>query len=68
MIPHVEKPLPDDMEAKRIKAASLVRVADDDTAMRRSYEFMLRSQGWQVVCYESAQAFLDDPRARLSDS
>ena len=62
MIPHVEKPLPDEMEAKRIKAASLVRVADDDTAMRRSYEFMLRSQGWQVVCYESAQAFLDDPR------
>lgn len=50
----------DSFEIERIKRVSLVRVVDDDEAMRRSYEFMLRSHGWRVVCYPDAEAFLED--------
>lgn len=50
----------DPFEIERIKRASLVRIVDDDEAMRRSYDFMLKSHGWRVVCYPDAESFLED--------
>ena len=51
MIPEIEKPLPDENEAARIKKIALIRVVDDDAGMLRSYKFMFSSQGWNVKCY-----------------
>ena len=45
MIPEIEKPLPDENEAARIKKIALIRVVDDDAGMLRSYKFMFSSQG-----------------------
>ncbi len=42
-----------------LKAASVVRIVDDDVAMRRSYEFMLTMAKWRTKLYDSAEAFLD---------
>ena len=41
----------------------LVRVIDDDDKVRRSWQFGLEGEGWQVKAYESAVRFLaeDDP-------
>ena len=41
----------------------LVRVIDDDDKARRSWQFVLEGEGWQVKAYESAVRFLaeDDP-------
>lgn len=41
----------------------LVRVIDDDDKVRRSWQFVLEGEGWQVKAYESAVRFLaeDDP-------
>jgi two-component system, LuxR family, response regulator FixJ len=36
-----------------------VYVIDDDEAMRHSLEFLLNSVDFEVVLFESAQAFLD---------
>ncbi len=37
---------------------ALIHLVDDDAAMRRSLVYLLDSVGWQVVAYESAEAFL----------
>ncbi len=37
-----------------------VGVVDDDESMRRSWGRLLRLEGFQVVTYPSAEAFLDD--------
>lgn len=34
-----------------LKAASVVRIVDDDVAMRRSYEFMLTMAKWRTKLY-----------------
>lgn len=41
----------------------VVRVIDDDDKVRRSWQFVLEGEGWQVQAYESAVRFLeeDDP-------
>lgn len=41
----------------------IVRVVDDDDKVRRSWQFVLEGEGWQVQAYESAVRFLqeDDP-------
>lgn len=41
----------------------VVRVIDDDDEVRRSWQFVLEGEGWQVQAYESAVRFLeeDDP-------
>lgn len=37
---------------------SLIRVIDDDDAMRRSWAFLIEGEGWEVVTYSNALAFL----------
>jgi FixJ family two-component response regulator len=41
----------------------IVFVVDDDVSVRESLELLLRSAGWQPRLFESAQRFLDFPRA-----
>lgn len=36
----------------------LVRVIDDDDAMRRSWEFLIEGEGWDVVTYSDALDFI----------
>lgn len=43
---------------------ALVRIVDDDAEQLKSLAFLLRMGGFEVMTYQSAQAFLemDDPR------
>ncbi len=43
----------------------VVFVVDDDVSVRESLELMIRCAGWQPRLFESAQAFLAEPRARV---
>ena len=36
----------------------LVRVIDDDDAMRRSWAFLIEGEGWNVITYSDALDFL----------
>lgn len=53
----------------RLKSAPLpatspiVFVVDDDVSVRESLELLIQNQGWQPEMFESAQEFLDRPRA-----
>lgn len=38
----------------------VVRVIDDDDKVRRSWQFVLEGEGWQVQAYESAVRFLEE--------
>lgn len=38
----------------------VVRVVDDDDKVRRSWQFVLEGEGWQVRAYESAVRFLQE--------
>jgi FixJ family two-component response regulator len=40
----------------------IVFVVDDDIAVREALEQLIRSQGWQVETFKSAQEFLNRPR------
>lgn len=44
--------------AEKEKAASLVRIVDDEEDVREAMALMLRIEGWQAKCYESARQFL----------
>lgn len=48
---------------EHIQQMPVVRVVDDDDKVRRSWQFVLEGEGWQVRAYESAVRFLqeDDP-------
>ena len=43
----------------------IVFVVDDDVSVRESLEPLLKSAGWQPRVFESAQRFLDSPRATV---
>jgi two-component system response regulator FixJ len=42
-----------------MRSSSLVHVIDDDSALRDSLDFLLRSAGFSVKLFESAEAFLE---------
>ena len=46
------------MEIKVDTLNPLIRVIDDDDAMRRSWAFLIEGEGWEVVTYPNALAFL----------
>ena len=41
----------------------IVFVVDDDISVREALELLLKAAGWQAQMFESAQGFLDHPRA-----
>lgn len=43
------------------RAASVVRIVDDDEAVRRALKTMLEIEGFRVADWPSADAFLADP-------
>ena len=45
--------------------ADIVFVVDDDVSVRESLELLLKGAGWQPRIFESAQRFLDYPRATV---
>lgn len=49
---------PSDKETKLDNLKPLIRVIDDDHAMRRSWAFLIEGEGWEVVTYSNALAFL----------
>ena len=57
--------------ARRMDAATManltpiVFVVDDDISVRESLELLLKDAGWQPLMFESAQRFLDYPRATV---
>jgi FixJ family two-component response regulator len=51
-------------ESKSPKSTSpIVFIVDDDLSVRESLELLIGSEGWQAETFESAQEFLDRPRA-----
>jgi FixJ family two-component response regulator len=46
-------------------ANPIVFVVDDDVSVRESLEGLIRSEGWEVETFASAQAFLTRPRVSL---
>ena len=44
-------------------ASPIVFVVDDDVSVRESLELLIQNEGWQPKTFESAQEFLDFPRA-----
>jgi len=36
----------------------LIRIVDDDEDLRKTLEYLLKTEGWQTICYESAEDFL----------
>ena len=44
---------------------AIVYVVDDDESVRRALKRVFKSHGFQVATFESAQEFLDCPRADL---
>ncbi len=43
----------------------IVFVVDDDVSVRESLELLIRSEGWRVETFISAQEFLNHPRASI---
>jgi FixJ family two-component response regulator len=43
----------------------IVFIVDDDVSVRESLELLIQNEGWQAKTFESAQEFLDHPRAAL---
>lgn len=40
------------------KTSSVIRIIDDDDAMRKSWAFLIEDEGWEVVTYPDALTFL----------
>jgi FixJ family two-component response regulator len=45
------------------KPIPMVFIVDDDISVRESLELLIQSEGWRPETFESAQQFLDRPRA-----
>jgi FixJ family two-component response regulator len=50
-------------EVRREDVTSTVFVIDDDISIRESLELLIRTAGWQVESFASAEEFLSRPRA-----
>ncbi len=48
-----------------VDVKGIVFVVDDDISVRESLELLIRSAGWRPHLFDSAQAFLDCPRATV---
>ena len=46
-------------------ASPIVFVVDDDVSVRESLELLIQNEGWRPETFESAQEFLDRPRALI---
>lgn len=42
-----------------IQSQAIVRVVDDDPDVRRSWQFVIEGEGWNVLTYASALEFLE---------
>jgi FixJ family two-component response regulator len=51
------------VEVSMADVKGIVFVVDDDISVRESLELLLKEAGWQPQMFESAQGFLDHPRA-----
>jgi FixJ family two-component response regulator len=51
------------VEVSMADVKGIVFVVDDDISVRESLELLLKDAGWQPHTFESAQTFLDHPRA-----
>lgn len=51
----------------RASRTSLIAVVDDDISVRESVESLLKSVGFQVVAYSSAEEFMGSARLRAAD-
>ena len=49
-----DKPMTANMQSQAI-----VRVVDDDPDVRRSWQFVIEGEGWNVLTYASALEFLE---------
>ena len=48
------------MDLKQIQEQCLVRIVDDDEAMRKSWNFLIEGEGWKTSCYAGAFRFLEE--------
>lgn len=44
-----------------------IAVVDDDISVRESLESLIKSVGWEVTAFSSAEDFLDDSHSRKAD-
>ena len=51
----------------RVTRSSLIAVVDDDISVRESVESLLKSVGFHVNTYSSAEEFMDSPRLEAAD-
>ncbi|MBV8212025.1 MAG: response regulator [Verrucomicrobia bacterium] len=51
----------------RASRTSLIAVVDDDISVRESVESLLKSVGFRVITYSSAEEFMDSPRLDSAD-
>ena len=48
------------MNLDKLQESALIRIVDDDDAMRKSWRFLIEGEGWHTVCYSSALRFLEE--------
>ena len=46
------------MNLDKLQESALIRIVDDDDAMRKSWRFLIEGEGWRTVCYSSALRFV----------
>lgn len=51
----------------RVNRSSLIAVVDDDISVRESVESLLKSVGFRVMTYSSAEEFIGSPRLGAAD-
>jgi FixJ family two-component response regulator len=49
-------------DSKQANAKGVIAIVDDDTSLRESTQFLLRSAGYCAETFASAREFLDSPR------